>query len=48
MTFVGGPDQPVFLQAWNGIKNKLDVPFITMVALNENWGYEHFPSPSAL
>lgn len=27
-----------FLVQWNAIKNKIDIPFIAVCALNENWG----------
>jgi hypothetical protein len=49
MSFVGGLSQPDFLQAWDKIKHKIDVPFITMVALNENWGWlaSWFPNRTA-
>jgi len=35
VTFVGGPNQQEFLEAWDRIKDRIDVPFITTVALNE-------------
>lgn len=28
-----------FIKRWKKVKDKIDVPFITVCALNENWGF---------